>query len=342
MSLPSDAVLPKDSLVLVTGVNGYLGCHVADQLLRFGFRVRGTARDASKNAWIQEHYDQKYGAGKHELVEVKKLDAEGALDEAVKGCSGVIHVASNLSFSPDPNIVVNDAINFTMGALSSAAKAPSVKRFVLTSSSAAAGQAPVNEPYTLTQDSWATKMIEIAWAPPPYEQSRMFPVYAASKAQAEQAMWKFVREQQPHFVANSVLPDFITGLPINVEKQGYGPSSGMLVGIWKGDEFFKVLPPQWAIDVKDTALLHVAALLAPDAQSERVFGYAFSKTWTDWIGKMRKWYPDHTFIDPPENEGADMPNILGRDRAEGLLKYLGQDGWRPVDESIREVCDTLT
>ncbi len=49
--------------------------------------VRGTVRDATKNAWIRGHFDEKYGAGKHELVEVKNLSADGALDEAVKGKS---------------------------------------------------------------------------------------------------------------------------------------------------------------------------------------------------------------------------------------------------------------
>ncbi|KAK5738452.1 hypothetical protein LTR17_005980 [Elasticomyces elasticus] len=52
-------------------------------------------------------------------------------------------------------------------------------------------------------------------------------------------------------------------------------------------------------------------------------------------------YPKHDFPDPPENEGVDMANVVGRDRAEGLLKWLGKDGWRPMEESMKEVCDTL-
>lgn len=30
------------SLTLVTGVNGFIGSHIADQLLSLGYRVRGT------------------------------------------------------------------------------------------------------------------------------------------------------------------------------------------------------------------------------------------------------------------------------------------------------------
>jgi nucleoside-diphosphate-sugar epimerase len=35
-------------LVLVTGISGFLGGHVALELLRQGFRVRGSVRDLSK------------------------------------------------------------------------------------------------------------------------------------------------------------------------------------------------------------------------------------------------------------------------------------------------------
>jgi len=272
----------------------------------------------------------------------------------------VVHVASDLSFSPDPNIVVKNAISFTMGALHSATKEPSVKRFVLTSSSSAACPLKFNEPYDLTPESWATASIEAAWAPPPYEQDRMLSVYAASKAQAEQAMWQFVKDHKPHFVANSVLPDFICGLPISLEKQGYGPSNGLLQALWNKNDYFRVLYPQFMVDVKDTARLHLAALLAPDAENERIFGYAHNRTWTDWIVRLKRMYPDHEFPgksplithemapadadcfpDPPENEGIDMANVTGRPRAERLLKWLGRDGFRPMEESMKEVCDTF-
>ena len=58
--------------------------------------VRGTLRDATKNAWIRGHFDEKYGAGKLELAEVKDLSTEGALDEAVKGKSATEAISSTL------------------------------------------------------------------------------------------------------------------------------------------------------------------------------------------------------------------------------------------------------
>ena len=66
------------SLVLVTGVNGFIASHVADQLIQAGYRVKGTSRDTTKTQWIQELLDNRYGKGKFETVVVKDLAGEGA------------------------------------------------------------------------------------------------------------------------------------------------------------------------------------------------------------------------------------------------------------------------
>lgn len=81
----STLAVPKNSTFLVTGVNGYIGSHTADQLLLAGYKVRGTVRDASRAQWVQELFDAKYGSGKFELFVVPKMNVEGAWDEAIKG-----------------------------------------------------------------------------------------------------------------------------------------------------------------------------------------------------------------------------------------------------------------
>lgn len=97
--------IPKDSIVLVTGFNGYIGSHVADQLLKAGYRVRGTVRDASKVKNLVDQWEQQYGKNRVETIVVPNMADDGAFDEAVKGISGIAHVASNMSFSPNPNEV---------------------------------------------------------------------------------------------------------------------------------------------------------------------------------------------------------------------------------------------
>jgi hypothetical protein len=85
MHLPYEPVLPIDSLLLVTGVNGFLGSHVVNQFLRYGYRVRGTVRNLRKDICIQELFDEEYGPGRFELVQVEQLSAPGALDAHLVG-----------------------------------------------------------------------------------------------------------------------------------------------------------------------------------------------------------------------------------------------------------------
>lgn len=88
------SALPKGSLILVTGVNGLIGSHCADQALQHSYKVRGTSRSLEKNKWLIELFAEKYGKNAFELVEVKDMQHAGAFDVAVEGCSAIIHVAT--------------------------------------------------------------------------------------------------------------------------------------------------------------------------------------------------------------------------------------------------------
>ena len=77
--------IPPGFTVLVTGANGFIGSHVADQLIQAGYRVRGTSRDTTKTAWMTDMFDKKYGKGRFEAVVVKDMAESGAFDEACQG-----------------------------------------------------------------------------------------------------------------------------------------------------------------------------------------------------------------------------------------------------------------
>jgi nucleoside-diphosphate-sugar epimerase len=153
----------------------------------------------------------------------------GAFDEAVKGCSpfaihirglefstgaelfriqGVIHTASIVSFSPDPFSVIPQTILGVTSLLSSAYKEPSIKSFVYTSSSVAVVGGGGNEDQSIDDSSWNNAQIKEAWSvtAAPFLPSHPFAVYGAGKAEAEMALWKFVKEEKPHFQVNSILP----------------------------------------------------------------------------------------------------------------------------------------
>lgn len=89
MTIPGikNPAVPYGSLIVVTGCSGFIGSHVADQVLAAGYKVRGTSRDSQKNKWLSDYFDDKHGKGKFELVSIPDLTKDSAFDEAVKGTS---------------------------------------------------------------------------------------------------------------------------------------------------------------------------------------------------------------------------------------------------------------
>jgi nucleoside-diphosphate-sugar epimerase len=161
----------------------------------------------------------------------------------LEGVTAIAHVASTLTFDPNPNKVIPEVLGGINGILKSAAASPSVKRFVYTSSSTAATAAIPNKKFDITTDTWNETDIKAAWAPPPYEDSRKWSVYASSKAEAEKALWEFVKEQKPHFVCNAILPNTNFG---KILLKGQPASTGnWIVNLYKGNvEALQGIPPR--------------------------------------------------------------------------------------------------
>ncbi|KAL1885951.1 hypothetical protein Plec18167_001452 [Paecilomyces lecythidis] len=108
------------------------------------------------------------------------------------------------------------------------------------------------------------------------------------------------------------------------------------------DSAVKLLPPQWFVDVEDTARLHVIALLDPAVKSERLFAFAAPMNWTDVIGILRKLRPYRQFPNPPENEGRDLTDIKPSKRAEQLIRdFFGRPGWTSLEESLAKGIEDL-
>ncbi|KAM0492547.1 hypothetical protein ACHAP8_009902 [Fusarium lateritium] len=339
MSPLSNPAVPKGSTVLVTGANGLLGSHISDQFLEYGYKVRGTVRDVEKNTWLKAALDKKHGEGKFELIAVTDLTADGAFDKAVKGVAIVAHTASITSFSADPNAVIPQAIAFALNALKSAYNEPSVKRFVLTSSSSAAVLSTPGAPgIKVDEDSWNDAAVKAAWADPPYTPERGGIVYAASKTEAEREIWKFHKEnrnRRPDLVVNAVLPNFNFGKSLDSVNQGHASSSALPAALWQGQvtPFHHMIVPQYYIDVQDTGRLHVAAAIFDHIKDRRIFGFAGRFSWDEILDILRKAAPGKEF---PSNfsAGSDLNEILPRDEAEQLLQELGREGWVSLEDTI--------
>ena len=84
-----------DTTILLTGIGGFLGGHIARQLLARGYFVRGSVRRISQREEITGQIcpDTPADATRVSFVEAD-LRADAGWDAAVAGCRYVIHTAS--------------------------------------------------------------------------------------------------------------------------------------------------------------------------------------------------------------------------------------------------------
>lgn len=233
MSTPSSSI-PIGSWVLVTGATGFIASHVVRQFLHRGYKVRGTVRDVAQASWlIDEHFKSYAESNSFELAVVPDLSIPGAFDEAVKGMSAVAHIAAITSFDPDPNKIIPPSIAGIQAIMSAAAKEPSVKEVVFTSSIMAV-KLPVlsDEPIRVGRDTWNDYVMELASAPPPYDASNSMNAYAAGKVAAEKEVWRWIEENKPKFNINVICPFGVLGEPLH--KKHVDTPANWVATIFKG------------------------------------------------------------------------------------------------------------
>ncbi|KAK0649270.1 hypothetical protein B0T16DRAFT_428092 [Cercophora newfieldiana] len=337
MSEPNTAI-PKGSLVVITGVTGHVASELTRQFLSRGYKVRGTVRDLAKASWLVDDVFKSYAdKGALELVAVPDISAEGVFDDVVKGAAAVLNVASIVSFDPNPHNVITPVVAATSSILKAAAKEPSVKRFVQTGSIVATTMLVPGNTTHITKDTWNETAVEMAWAPPPYDASRAFPTYMASKVAAEKEVWRFIAEEKPHFAVNVVTPQTIIGKRLSPFCTSF--SATIVPSLYEGKmDTFQILPAMFGVNVKDVALLHLAAALDPDVTGERIHAWGQHCTWNEALGLMRKLFPNHKFIDDFSDASYSLTTDLTIPLA--LLKKWGnQDGWIPLEQSFLDNMD---
>jgi nucleoside-diphosphate-sugar epimerase len=126
-------------LAVVTGASGFVGSHIADELLRRGARVRCLLRPGSPTRWLD---------GKP--IEVVRLDFHdlAALTASVRGAAWIVH-AAGLTSARSAREFHDANVAGTERMLRAAMDAGgSLQRFLLVSSQAAAGPAVEGRPVT--------------------------------------------------------------------------------------------------------------------------------------------------------------------------------------------------
>ena len=236
------------ALVCVTGATGFIASRIVEALLGRGYRVRGTVRQTESEA--VRLLRALPGAERLELIQADLLQP-GAFVPAVQGARWVIHAASPYSINViDPaRALVEPAVAGTRRVLEAAAASPGVQRVVLTSSMAAITDEP-DRNHTLTEADWNTKS-SIARNP-----------YYFSKTLAEKEAWKFVERERPAWDLVAVNPFMVIGPSL---VPSLNVSNKVLVDLLTG-VFPGIMNLAWGfVDVRDTALAHVAAMESASA-----------------------------------------------------------------------------
>lgn len=246
----------KREIVLITGISGWIAQFCAIELIKNGYYVRGSLRTMNRKQEVIEAISKKVDpTGVLEFCELDLLKDDG-WDEANKGCTYVMHIASPFYIAVPKNEdeIIKPAKEGTIRALSAAKKA-GVKRVVLTSSIVA-----------MFSHLKKGKFDSSTWTD--LDSKKLTP-YQKSKTIAEQAAWDFVNNQSPDNkielvsvnpggVMGPTLSSDISGASLDIMRQ-------LLTGKMPGIPNLCI--PM--VDVRDVAEHHFKAMILPEAKSKR-------------------------------------------------------------------------
>ncbi|KAI1751833.1 hypothetical protein F4782DRAFT_540643 [Xylaria castorea] len=250
--------------VLITGANGYIAVQTVARYLQAGWMVRGTVRGLNSTSVreLAAHFASEQKAGRFELVVVPDIKVPGAFDEAVKGVQAIAHLATPVVFDTgDVEYVIGTAVQGSLSILESALEIASeekeeeqrLKSFVMISSVAAV-RMNIPGPVTFTEKDWNTQAE--AAVKEAGDDAFGHIIYAASKVASERAVWNWVEEKKPPFVATVLCPTWVAGPPL------YLPSSPESIAetasfVWKvfSGQDFPAGPAGYGthVDVRDVA-----------------------------------------------------------------------------------------
>ncbi|CAL5423811.1 unnamed protein product [Camellia sinensis] len=301
--------------VCVTGGSGFIASWLVKLLLQRGYTVRASVRDPS-DPKKTEHLLALDGAKERLHLFKGNLLEEGSFDSMVNGCDGVFHTASPcfLTTSDPQKELIDPALKGTRNVLGSCAKSPTVKRVVLTSSTAAVEC--IGRPRTpneITDETW--------FSDPEF----------CKENKTEDAAWKFAKEKCIDMVV--INPSIVIGPLL---QPTLNASSAAILELINGSQTYPNVSYGW-INVKDVANAHIQAYEIPSASGryclvERIAHYS------EVVKILHELYPSFQL---PRKVADDKPYIPFHQVSQEKAKTLGID-FISLEEGLKEIVESLT
>ncbi|KAJ1689702.1 hypothetical protein LUZ63_013857 [Rhynchospora breviuscula] len=283
--------------VVVTGASGFVGTWLVMKLLQAGYTVRATVRDPSNQKKMKPLLDL---PGSKERLTLWKADLSepGSFDEAIKGCTGVFHVATPMDFeSKDPeNEVIKPTIEGMLGILKSCKEAGTVKRVVFTSS---AGTVNVEEHKKQVYD-------ESCWSDVDFcRRVKMTGwMYFVSKSLAEQAAWKYAEENGIDLI--TIIPTLVVGPFLSTSMP---PSLITALALLTGTEsHYTILKQIQFVHLDDLCESHIFLFERPEAKGRYICS-SDDTTIHDLAKMLKSRYPEYNIPQKFKGMEDDLPII---------------------------------
>lgn len=264
--------------VLLSGVSGFLGKHIAVGLLSAGYHVRGSVRAMSKAGEVCAALSRA-GAdiGGLTFVELNLSNAAG-WSAAAEGCRFVVHSASPVVLTKvdDPQCVIGPAVAGVRHAVEAALSA-GAERIVMTSSTGAIQYGHPDPRAWHTEADWTDL------------NSSRTTNYAASKTLAEREAWRLMDAAGRRSDLSVINPGVLLGPLLDA----HAPTSAAAVRMLLDGKSPAIPKLSLAmVDVRDVAALHVDALTNPAAQGQRCIAAVETLSLIEMAGRLRPLFPD--------------------------------------------------
>jgi dihydroflavonol-4-reductase len=324
--------------VLLTGISGFLGGHVALELLKAGYLVRGSVRDLRKADKVRDTLG-KAGADLSR-VEFVALDlmSDGGWDDAMADVRYLQHTASPfVTKEPkDRNELIVPAVQGTQRAVGAALRAK-VERIVVTSSMAAI---MYGHDKSRTAPFTAADWTDL--------EGRQISGYVESKTRAEKAAWELVDKAGRHNDLATINPGAIFGPLLDEDP---GTSVALLKRMFDGSLPAAAKIAFIVVDVRDVAAAHVAAMTSDLARGKRFpmgngtfslmeLAAILKRGLPDRAGKLPRFeVPDWVvrlvaFVDADIRGNLGELGVVKRADASDVTRLLGRDLIAPDEATL--------